>query len=83
MKIIAPKLIDGPNGKKWLRPGISYIQQKMLNLSHDNLIQMAEKGETIEIPDEKWEKIKNAKIEWKPFKDGTTEGVKVSWKMEK
>ena len=40
MKIITPKLIDGPNGKKWLRPGISYIQQKMLNLSHDNLIQM-------------------------------------------
>lgn len=80
--IIRPKYVYDKNGKRWFRPGISYIHQSMLGISREFLKEAADKNLGIEVPDEVWNKIKNKEFEFISFKDGDVEGVRVVWKKD-
>ena len=76
---IKPYIILDGEGRRWLRPGLSHIQQRMLGLDYHTLFEMAERGDELTIPDDVWLDITTREVKWEFYHDGHTTRCRVSW----
>lgn len=78
--IIKPVIVVDEEGHEWLRPGMSFITQRMLGIDRKTLWQLAKDGETLTIDDAVWEEVISRELIWEPFHEGNRAGVRVRWR---